>query len=426
MIEFNYSLLFIITFATIICCKIATKGESRNFTLFALMMYTFIFIYSGIGGSLKEANSLYSIYYCIYLMVLTVVLKKSKRGLKYTSNDSLSFDSFIDKHAIKFILIYVLLNFFSLIYPDIKLSNLLSPPQPDLSSYNFEEEGSKAGMDGISSLIYYIKSIFLPFFYWGLYKYNRNPKIVIGTLLFNLYVGYCASGYMSRSSMLFVLILSFMSIYRLLSPSKRRKLIISCVIAAPFLLYAFYQFSVMRLSSSTENISISQAVTVLFRQEIGYPLHFNDYFYKSDTYVSDFLGWLILLPLPGFLKFGHGMFALNKTFSMLILGLEPSDQYFYVVLPGIVGEAIFVFGPFLFFVHAIILGMVIRYVMNTCDKCNSLIFVFYYYMVQFSFGMSRAGTISIYPSVFKYFVIIVFVLYMVKRKKKLQLHKLIQ
>lgn len=415
--EFNYYLLALILIATYVCYRLTIKGESSNIRFHLVLMFLFIFIYSGVGGALVSANQEYTFYYVVYLFIFSITFASSKKMyFKYSEVNSLRFNAFIEKYANKFIIIHLLLLFFQLIYPEIKLHNLISPPQPDLSGYDFTEEGSLEGLDAISKLRYYISNMVVPFFYWSLYKYNKRPWIIALILLVSLYLTFCSSGYVSRSAMLFNLILIFMSVYRLLSRENRKRLLIGVSISSPIILFAFYQYSVMRLSATTENVSIGQAVELLFSQEIGYPLHFDGYINLTKRYAYDFIEWLVLLPLPGFMKFGQGNFALNREFSIGVLGLDPSDQYFFILLPGVIGESIFVFGKTAFICHAILLAVITRYVLSTLDKCESLIFVFYYYMVQLSFGMARAGTISIYPSIFKYFVILLIVLSYLKKK----------
>jgi hypothetical protein len=128
--------------------------------------------------------------------------------------------------------------------------------------------------------------------------------------------------------------------------------------------------------------------------------------------------WLILLPLPGFLKFGYGSYFLNREFSVQILGVEPSDTTFFVVLPGVVGESIYVFGPFFFWVHAVILGLFIKFVIKTFTSSDVFTYLFFFCIVRFSFMLARAGTISVYPMMLKSFLILVIVCSLICKNKQ--------
>lgn len=415
--ELDFFSLIVILFSTLLCFWQGIKGETSNRKLFLCFVYAFVFLYSGVGGALKEVPMEYSFYYIAYIVTFTFILKRSSISFNYKKSESSSFTTFINRNATKFIGLYFLLKIISLAYPENHLSYLISPPPPSLMEHDFSEEGGTSKMDAISALIYFMVSILIPFFYWSLYKYQKQAKYVILLLLINLYLTYCVSGYVGRGTILFAGILAFLSLYRTLSPRRRKILLASLAIMTPLILIGFYNYSLIRMGQSVSSDSFFSIFEILLLQEIGYPTLYTSYAHLPNTYIYEYFEWLLLLPLPGFLKFGYGNFELNKIFSINILGLDPSDESFFVLLPGVIGESIFVFGPYFFLIHAILLAVIMRCVMNTLDNISSLIFVLYYYMIQFSFMLARAGTISIYPSVFKFFVILIIVLYNIKRRK---------
>ena len=103
---------------------------------------------------------------------------------------------------------------------------------------------------------------------------------------------------------------------------------------------------------------------------------------------------------------------------MEALGLDVSDSSFFILLPGVVGESIYVFGPFLFFLHAVLLGVFIKFVITTFTSNDIFTYLYMYFIVSCSFMLARAGTISVYPIMVKCFLIIVVVFYFVCHKKK--------
>lgn len=152
------------------------------------------------------------------------------------------------------------------------------------------------------------------------------------------------------------------------------------------------------------------------RQEIAYPLHFSSYIRKSGKLITDYILWIILLPLPGFLKFGYGDPQINLKFTELVTGMSPSDMGFSICLPGLVGESIFIFGDYLFPIHAIIMAYIISKLANYLKNYSAYRYLFFYVMLVFSYYINRGGTMSAYSFAFKQFIILILAIYFIKQK----------
>lgn len=417
MIEFDSFRLLIIVIATILSYLLASYRAKQNQKVLLLFCFVFLGLYSGVGGALKETNPDYIYYYVVYLLILAFTIRHSSFYIDY-SKDSATLTKFVDRNANKFIITYFLLMIVTFFYPEVIIKNLVSPPPPMLSGFDFEEEGNNYGGGAISSLIYLLRNFIMPFFYIGLYKYRDKTLKVLAFLLLDLYLVYCKSGYVGRGTLLQTAIICFFVVYYKLGKQARKRLILYVGIASPIILYGFYRYSLVRMGTDVSDETISQAVGILFGQEIGYPTHFNYYIKLANHHIGDYITWFLLLPLPGFLKFGLGEYYLNREFSMEVLGLDVSDSSFFILLPGVVGESIYVFGPYLFWAHAIMLGIFVKFVIKTFTSNDTFTYFYYLCIVTFSFMLARAGTISIYPIMMKCFIILIIVLYFVKRSKK--------
>lgn len=415
--EFDYLRLIIIVVATVLAYLLASyKFKTQKKTLL-LLCFTFLGIYSGIGGALIDTDPGYTYFYVSYLLILSLTIKLSSIKVDYSKNSD-NLTSFVNKNANKLLLFYFILILITFVYPELKIKNLISPPPPMLSGFDFEEEGNNYGGGAISSILYLLRTFMLPFFYIGLYKYKNKPAKVILFLLVDLYLIYCKSGYVGRGTILQTLIICFFVVYFRLSKQARKRIIIAVAAVSPLALFGFYRYSLIRMGTDVSGETLSQAIEILFGQEIGYPQHYNYYIKLNNYHIGDYLSWFVLLPLPGFLKFGYGEYFLNREFSMEVLGLDASNSSFFIVLPGVVGEGVYVFGPYFFWIHAVILGVFIRFVLDTLNSNEIFSFFYLYCVVGFSFMIARAGTISVYPIKMKSFLIIVIVFYFVRHKKK--------
>lgn len=417
MIQFEIEKLLIIVLATIICLFYTLRRFRGMSKVFLYLCYGFLALYSGIGAAVKGANSEYLFYYITFIVIMSVVIRKVRVGIDLSAY-SLTFEKYLRINASKIIGIYFFIKFLSFLIPEFKLFDLISPPPPSLEDFDFTKEGDKYGNGALDSLLYVAYSIAMPFFFWALFHYRNNLKKMCGFLLLNLYMTYCNSGYVGRGTILQTGIICFFAVYYNVNKVKQRLILIGTACSIPIILLGFYYYSLVRLGHSLDNVMISEAVEILFGQEIQYPLLYDQYKSHSGRFMFEYFEWLVLLPFPGFIKFGRGNFFLNQEFSMDILGLDVSDSSFFVVLPGVVGESIYVFGGILFFIHVIILGMFIKFVLVTFTSTPSFQYIFFLCMVQFSFMMARAGTISVYPLMLKSFLILILACFYIGKKPK--------
>ena len=420
MFEFVIPRLIVVIIFTILSLYIMIGGERKNALFFTLVSF-FVFLYSGLGGSLSDTNPLYVYFYIIYILVLACTIRFTKVGFNFSNEDDILFDRFIQKNGKKILILYFFLSIITLVYPEFKLLRLINPPSPDV--YGIMGLVTEENTDIISSLIYLVRTFMLPFFYWALYRYRGNFFAFSFFLFFSIYIDYCRDAYIGRYPILVALIIIFLYYWRKSSRKKKLVMLTTILVLVPTLAYVFYQYTFLRHGGSIDAVGKNEAMSILLLQEIGYPTYFDQYKYYYDLeLIPLYIEWILFLPLPGFLKFGLGDFPSDR-FTYIISGLTRGDYGFSVFLPGIVGESYYIFGPSMFFIHAFLLGLLINTIYNSLKNLQSMTFVFIYYMVVLSFQMSRGGTLSIYPLIFKHFLILIIFLliyrgsYGKKRKK---------
>lgn len=417
-IELNIIILSSVILYTVLCWYILCRNmNSFVLKVLFLLVYIFFCLYCGCGIAIVGCNMNYSIYYFLFVLVMTLVLKVSVKERNNKKFDSI-ISYIIDKYGNFIIIFYLALQVLTLLYPEYKLHLLLNPPTPDVNKMLAERGEIERTL--FESLIYYLSSILLPFFYLSLYKYNKEKKIVSLILAINLYIHFCSNGNIGRSLILSAILIVILSILQDTSPQNRKKVIfyVSCVMPIFFILFYFY--SQLRIGEEINNgLSFSRIVGILFSQEISFPLWFDDYKDNFDvSRISEYLQWLCLLPLPNFLKFGNGNQDFNADFTYEVLGVSKGDEGFYIILPGLLGESYFIFGQVLMFVAAIIYSFIVAKVFNFLSSNRKMSYLLYYYAVLLSFIISRGGSVAVYPLIVKHMLTFIFVFIFIRKIKQ--------
>jgi len=408
---------------TLIICIIGTvlifswlftykEKEARIFFLFFGTMYL---IYSGLGSALSEVSKAYIYYYFIFTTCISIGISF---GLHYVKNNnrtikkswSVFLTEFIKRLGDKIIVIYLLLLLIPLIYPEFKLVNLISPPTPDVISmlaerFSGEEEGIITKLtSGLTTIIY-------PFYLLSLYKYATKTFKLSVIVVLSYYIQYCASGYLGRGSMLeaLLIIIAFTYFSR---PRLGKIILIGSASLFPLLLVFFVQYSITRIGGTAESMSYSEAFGTLLEQESGYPKHFSRILnYDNGNYILNFLVWLFTMPLPGFFRGGmDAHFA--AIFSENMLGITRGSRGFYILLPGVVGESVFLMGQNLFWFNGLVYGFLMGAVYRLLTRYPQLLGILIVTVIDFGYKTNRAGLFGGLPWVLKilfYFLIILMI-----------------
>ncbi len=417
MISFTTTALLLTTFLSLFCCYLVVRKACWKKKFFYILFYASVYLYSGLGGCLTEADARYRLYYYFYIITFTgfSLLFFSLKGMRSFSVplESRRLESFHAKYAKIFIVFYLFLGIAELMYPVFRLSVLIHPPSPDIQNrLSFYSDAQS-----YSSFIGTIKNLLSPFFFWSLFKYRLDIKKMGIILLFNMYVSYCSDAYMSRGVMLVTLAVLFFSYFFSISKERKRRLLIIAGIGAPFLILFFVYYSFTRIGISISDISISDVMGLIIKQEIDSPLLFDRYINESGQLISEYFEWFFLLPFPSPLKMGHGGTLFNELFTNVSLGRYNWETDFSIALPGIVGESIFVFGRY-FYCHAIILSFVLSIVYRFLEREDSFLVLFVYISVKSAQALPRAGTQSLYSYFAKSLLFLAVIVYFIKKNKK--------
>lgn len=409
--SFGFFLLAVIT--TIIPFLWVSKKD-RRVKLYIIPFIFFFFIYSGIGVAWENADKSYLVYYFIWMIFFSMSLyfiigRKRSDNIEGVPRFS---TSLVTKHASFFLYSYIGLKLLTL-FVNGKIMNLVHPPSLDIFSALAEEPA-----DG--GILYYISHIVFIFYFVSLYKYRHKVGKLFLFLFFPFYIDYAASGYIARSTIMAYLIIYFVAIY-FYNPSYRKWIIRVLVIGVPLLavLLSFYTF--LRRGAEVD-VPVEQAIKLLLFQETSYPAHFVE-IKKMPNHLdlfNDYIQWLTTLPLPGFLKDTSKDYFFNAIFTERLYGIIRDTQDFYILLPGVVNEGIFIFGTFLYPLHAIILGLFVGCAYRIVGSKDEF-FLFLYISVFLSSLAARAGTVSAYPVYLKdllMYEVIIFMMSKFKIKKR--------
>lgn len=170
--DFNWYRFLVVTIWTLLIAYVTLKNRSLIYKLFFGLLIFFVYIYSGIGAANEYIYNDYYLYYCAYVAFLMFGIKLfSKKNINAENLHSChQFELFFNKYG-KFIIgLYVLLMFIDLLYPNIKIHRLISPPSPDLSFFSGQFQ-SVVERSLISQCLYLLKQIAFPFFICSLYIY---------------------------------------------------------------------------------------------------------------------------------------------------------------------------------------------------------------------------------------------------------------
>lgn len=401
---------------------------AKFFFLFFVLMYL---LYSGIGGALEGTGSEYQNYYFIYSIAISFgiwvglkIITEPERDSKYLSWNSF-LDYFMNKYAKKIIIFYLLLQLLSLIYPEVKLINLIRPPKPDVLSMLEERYNGDNQTTILSSLIYSLDQIIYPFFLLSLYKYRKSTVKLCLIVLLKYYIDYCTNSYLGRGDMLtgLIIVSAFTFFHR---PKLGKILLVISLIVLPSLMVFFVKYSMIRIGGTAIDYSYADALEILFTQEGSYPLHFKKLLWASDNnYWFNYIIWLFTMPLPGFFR-GSLDCNFNAIISEYLLNTHRGNYGFFILLPGMVGESVFLLGKTFFWINGVIYGLLMSITYRILTRYQQLFGILVACAICFSFTMNRGGLSSGIPFILKILVYFYLILWYMKQRNRIKLKSMVQ
>lgn len=410
--------LTLIIIVTIIPFIWIFKLRDFNSRLFFWLFILAFFTYSGLGGSLKGVDEHYFTYYIIYTIFISIGLyigkgKKENDIKSKTTNKKLI--KFINKYGKSIIIVFFILNLLTLIYPQFSLYRLITPPKPDLTNV-FTQRFETRDSTLLESILYYLESILTPFFFLSLYKFREKPLTLIFLLFAIPYIDYCRIGYSGRANMLIYLFIIIVTLYKY-KPNLRKLIVISILIIMPTLIIFMEKYTYIRMGSTAIDLNTFEALETLIHSESSYPLWFSTIYNKpfETSNFTTYIKWLFTLPIPGFLKGSVNL--KGDEIAGLLLGIDPGERGFYIVLPGLVGESVYYFGKHIFWIHSLLTGLLIGYTYRLLTRYEQMDILFFYSTIILTFFINRAGTGSGFPLILKVLFAFFIILYFYSRNK---------
>ncbi len=413
----TYRLILIIVVTLLPFFWIFKLKDFNSKLFFGLFLLAF-FTYSGLGGSLKEVDEHYFSYYVIYTFFISIGLYLGRgRNKKYVVRKSTEnkLTKLIDKYGTTIIIVFFLLKLTSLIYPQFLLHRLIVPPAPDLTSV-FAERFETQESSFFESIRYYLLSILSPFFFLSLYKYRFKPWKLVLLLIIIPYIDYCRVGYIGRGVMLQYLFIIIASLYVFL-PRMRKLIVISFAVFLPTLIIFMVNYTQIRIGGTASVDNTFEALEHLIFYESNYPLWFST-IYNEPFDINNlitYFKWLITLPIPGFLKGDIGL--KGDEIAGLLLGIDSGQRGFYIVLPGLVGESVYYFGKYLFWIHSLLVGLLVGYTFRILNRHHQMGILLFYSVFELTYFINRGGTGSGLPYILKILFIFFIIIHFYSRYK---------
>ena len=402
-------LAVMLPFAWLVC-----KGTTQRLMLVPIILgFTF---YNGFAISTTEAPTYMIVGYFLFIIALIAGFRfgavlAHPLGVTIARNATPVLSEFAEgRMARQMILFYFILIFITLVVPTFKVHLLLAPPNPDIRAL-FDARFTES-RGAIGAMIAIFTALTKPLYYLALYRYRHRLGLLAALVLAPLYMQYVRDAYIGRYEILFSLIYIFMMAWAF-KPRWRTALGLGALLALPVLATLAHAYTFTRLGNSADYSGSADALLSLLEAETMLPIEIGIPLVESGQRGSliGYVVWLLTLPIPGFLKSGLPIMLVNYEISEIVLGRPPGSQGFYVVLPGLIGESMFLYGKEFYLLHPLTIGLIIGMfaaILQNIPRMNALI---YFVVILFFFNLNRGGVASVMPVLingFLLFGIIVF------------------
>jgi hypothetical protein len=414
---FRFLIVAIYTFA--LFYLVVRSNENMLKKIFLMFFAVSYFVYSGAGISVMNEFTYYPLYFSIYTIVLVAFLYLFRKRTITTIVKDEDISSVINKYGKYILFIYPTLILSLLVFPENKLSVLFNPPTVDINSV-MDVVTLETGIDAFTAIVMVLKYILQPFYYLSLVKLKNKPIQLLFLIIAPLYFIYCKDEYIARTDIMLNFIY-YVCILYYFNPDYRKKILFFSGIMLVLSVFFLAAYTSIRIGEKGGNMSFWTSIESLFAIEGTFPLWFDSIYNKFDksTFITDYSLWIVTQPIPGFLKSWLVDFNLNISIAKVLLDVDSSETVSFVPLTGLVCESVFIFGKYLFFIHAIILAYILNIFANFLTSRDSFKTLMIYAIVFTCLGVSRAGTSGSvsYPFILKALFYVPLILFMINIKK---------
>jgi hypothetical protein len=379
--------------------------------LFLLVGVGGLYAYSGVGAAYSGAHPDHADYYAVFLIATTIsfvlVAKLTERATRSLQNVLLEA---IPPQCAKWpVLVYVLLSFLPLIYPDWRIERLWSPPAPDVRSAVM---ALSTAPTSLGALWGYATSLFFPFYLLGLYVHRSNYGLLISGATLPVYFNYCSNAYVGRGTIV-MQAATFAFMIWLESPRYRKLLLVLAAAVLPLFCTFSIAYSGWRVGRDVQFEDVAGSTMDVLWGETSFPVFGRDVLDSSDRAdISAYLTWIVTLPIPKFFTGPVPGTRVTHEISGIITGHEyGSLRGTTIILTGLVAESVYIFGNSYFWLHGCCIGILFAVLCQLTDTHRNFRLVGCFVAVQFGYALNRAGIGGVLPVVMNsllsfYFLII--------------------
>lgn len=374
-------------------------------------------LYSGVGAAYPSVPWDYLVYYfglvvafvVAFRFFCTVLAGLSRQAGRVLPNLLAGVDRSSTWGAVAWL--YLVLHVVPLLYPENRLHLLFSPPSPDLTSV-WATRWQSQEPDVLLKLLQYVMLLLKPFFYVTLYRFRNRMLQLIVMQIAILYLQYVSVGYIGRGDVLLALVLVWLAIW-VYRPRRRPALVVTAVIGLPVILVVSYVYGVVRIGGEVGDVSLWDAMLEIVETETSFPRDVGMPIIESGHRVDmmGYIRWIATLPIPKILTGEIPGARVNYEISQYVLGVGPGEPGWYVVLPGLVAESVYIYGPYFFWLHGFFVAFWAALVTRLVERTPQLLFLACQYVLLFAYVLNRGGIAALLPVVTNEFMLFyVFVL----------------
>jgi hypothetical protein len=144
------------------------------------------------------------------------------------------------------------------------------------------------------------------------------------------------------------------------------------------------------------NIDFVTSINKLIEIELTFPKYYERITSLKELSPLVYILYVLFLPFPSIIWPGKPTIFINDTFTYMMLGLVKGSPKYYVILPSILGESMLIFGSNFYWIHAIILGVIIGFIWRVLSINKYFMFINIYYGIQL-ITIGRGGSQSWIP-----------------------------
>ena len=193
-----------------------------------------------------------------------------------------------------------------------------------------------------------------------------------------------------------------------------KKTVVLIVVAVIVLIPALVSFTDVRLGRSVTKLNFSDSLRALLEDECHYPEYY-DICVQNAGLVDpiQYLLWIFFLPIPSAFWSSKPVVQIAYSFTGLFYSTAVTASNYSNLLPSVLGESFLIFGPYLFWIEAIIIGIVIGIYFNYFIQSKKLSMLTAYMLLMLA-TIGRGGSQSYLSVIINGSIVLILWIYIAK------------